>query len=266
MSFFESEPKALTALIHTYHHTLTAPFDDMWTLGIIPAGKHYAIQGDQGHSVGYFVVDEENMLLQFYLDPIFRSKARSFLHALIGTLHLKGAYVGTNDPAAQIPLLEESTHTEVHTKLYRSCDPASSKCPALPNTPYALTGATLDQLSDILRYTRDAVGDAEDMADYTKQLIESRGLFLIHNKGAIIGTGEIRQDPFDASYLHVGVTVAKLFRNTGIGSHILSEMRAIASKSGKIALCSTESTNFSAQKAIEKSGFYAHHLILELRF
>lgn len=67
----------LSELKEKYVEQATAPLDGMWLDGFAAMATHYGIYEDES-LVGYFCVNAEDYLLQFYLAPGFRGSSGVF--------------------------------------------------------------------------------------------------------------------------------------------------------------------------------------------
>jgi predicted acetyltransferase len=62
------------------------------------------------------------------------------------------------------------------------------------------------------------------------------------------------------------MVVAQSDRGRGIAKQVLSFLAKHASSKGLKSICSTESSNIGAQKAISRVGFVPHHRIVQFEF
>ncbi|MBL4838492.1 MAG: GNAT family N-acetyltransferase [Kordiimonadaceae bacterium] len=67
-------------------------------------------------------------------------------------------------------------------------------------------------------------------------------------------------------YADVGMVVAKDWRRKGLATAILQQLALLCRGEGLRAICSTESGNIGAQKAIENAGFISTQRILDISF
>ncbi len=244
-----------------YYKNVIAPMDDMWELGIIPKGDFYTIVN--GNILGYFVVDADNNLLQFFFKEECASEASNIFEFIKKRKMINKAFVSTYEPRYLSLCLDKNDGVDINSMLYTEMKAIEVKKP-LESIVAEL--AKIEDLDEILAYHKDKVGiDGDWLIEYCKKLIPEQGLILFKVRNEIIGTGEMRPSYSSESYANLGMTVSKIYRNKNIGTYILSQMRILANKKGLVAICSTTKENIASQKAIEKSGFYPYHRVLTIK-
>ncbi len=72
----------LSPLKHQYIESLSGPLDGMWLTGFLPSSAHYGLyDGDQ--LAGYFCINDQDYLLQFYLDEQHKHLAASVFQLIL---------------------------------------------------------------------------------------------------------------------------------------------------------------------------------------
>ena len=94
--------------------------------------------------------------------------------------------------------------------------------------------------------------------------IAKKELSGIWRGGELLGAGELRVSPSQAGVADVGMVIAPIAREAGLATQILQQLRHDGQKRGYRLVCSTETTNVPAQKAIARAGFHSKHRILEI--
>lgn len=257
----------LNTLKQQYLEQTTAPLDGMWLHGFVPAATHYGYrEGDELR--GFFCVNDEGYLLQFFVDPRARAaEASLFEHAIVrgasaaGTI--EGAFVSTAEPHLLSLCLDVFGAFAVNALMYQ-IDEAQGGAGRVGDASIALARLVPAQLSEAVAFAVDAIGAPEGwLTGYYAQLIERGELYGAWSGDRLVATGERRHrdDPRHAC-ADLGVVVARSHRGQGLATRILSALVAMNDREGVRSICSTERDNRAAQRAITKAGFVAHHRIV----
>lgn len=245
----------------TYLKSCTAALDGMWLTGFIPQAQHYQIMID-AKSRGYFVVNDENMLLQFHFiaeNECLRSEAFSSIISAdnLDLPSIKGAFTSTAEPHFLSLCLDHFSETKVHTLMYQMESPSSETV--------NLTPISEMQTDEAVAFVLNNLPMPEGwLRGYFANLIARGELFGYWQENKLLGTGECRgYDKYQTEYADLGMIVDKSIRGQGIATRILTALNAVANSKGLTAICSTEKENIAAQRAISKAGFIAKHRILK---
>lgn len=253
--------KSISKMTQRYTQYVTAPLDDMWELGIIANGDFYTISRE--NVIGYFVVDTDNTLLQFFFEEEYEGDTSAAFQFIIIEKRVHQAYVSTYEPKYLMQCLDNNDGIKINSFLYTENNPLEYRKPI--DTIHSEL-AQLKNLDEIIFYNKTKAGvDGDWLIGYCKELIVKQGLILYIIGNEIIGTGEIRPDHRGKPYANIGMTVSKDYRRQNIGTYILSQMRILANKKGLKAICSTTKENIASQRTIQKSGFTPYHRILTVK-
>lgn len=253
--------QSIVEMTELYHQYVTAPMDDMWELGIIANGDFYTIAKE--NAIGYFVVDTDNTLLQFFIKGEYECDETGAFRFILREKRIHQAYVSTYEPKYLMLCLDNNNDIKINSFLYAEKNLLEFKKPL--NAIHSEL-AQMEHLDKIIVYNRTKAGvDGDWLVGYCKELITKQGLMLYKIGNEIIGTGEIRPDHRGKPYANIGMTVSKDYRRQDIGTYILSQMRILANKKDLKAICSTTKENIASQHTILKSGFLPYHRILTVK-
>ncbi len=257
-------PESVQDLKMAYLKTVTAPLDGMWESGLIPMANHWQIESD-GQPIGYFCVNDEGCLLQFYVKEELWPQVLDFLKGLIDTGLVKTAVVGTNEPATLSLCLDLHTAVSVDSYLFHDSQQVNLSL-AKYNNP-ALRLVMADELSTIVQFdAKNTDGDVDWLQNFLRNLIAKKELFVLEHEGVILGVGECRASVNQPPYADLGMIVSTAHRSQGIGSYILSQLKSICQQRQLNPICSTTVANTPSRKAIEKAGFIRQHRLLKIDF
>ena len=257
---------SLSAMKSQYIEQATAPLDGMWLGGFVPMASHFGIYEGE-NLVGYFCVNEESYILQFYLDRSYQSQSSQIFDSIVTGVdskagQIKGAFVSTAEPHYLSQCLDQFSKFEVNAMMYQLD-------PDLCQTPEAdcvlLTPVESADLSQAVDFSVESIGaPAEWLSDYYRNLINRGELYCIRKNDKLIATGESRRrDEYQKAFADIGMIVSKSERGKGLATKILRQLVEINKAIGLESICSTEKANIAAQKAIGRAGFYASNRIVQ---
>jgi hypothetical protein len=246
-----------------YYQMVTAPIDDMWEIGIIGASNYYKII-DDNIPVGYFCLNDENQLLQFFVIESHLSREKYIFEHLISTKNINLAFASTIEPRYLSLCLDYQINSKVNTYLY--ADNLTVDIPA-PFENIESRLATEDDQIQILSFSKNDAGlEGDWLESYYKSILLKKELILYSLKNIIIGIGEIRTTDNQPKNAHLGVIVSLAYRRKNLGAYILSNLKKLAYQKNLTPICSTTVINIGSQKVIQKAGFIPYHRILEFSF
>lgn len=257
----------LKALKQAYLGETVAPLDGMWLSGFVPQARHFGIYSN-ANLVGYYCLNDEGFVLQFYLEPAFQNHATTLFNSLFAGVDLQidnanGAFVSTAEPQFLSYCLDQFDCFEVNTMMYQLANSGEG----LANENLSVLGEALNpkQLDEAVSFAHSAIGAPREwLSGYFLNLIERQELFGSWTNGHLIATGECRgYDAYQTEYADVGMIVGEQERCKGVASNVLKDLVLIAKRRELEPICSTEKRNIAAQKAIVRSGFVAKHRILK---
>ncbi|GAB7219674.1 GNAT family N-acetyltransferase [Vibrio comitans] len=251
-----------------YFEQSTAPLDGMWHFGFVPMSSHFGFY-EHDTLVGYCCVNGDGYMLQFYLSPVAQTKAKE-LFTLIAEQNssaigaINGAFVSTAEPNYLSLCLDNSSSFKVNALMYQQVNTLISESA----TGLDLTPASQDQLSAFVEFAVNNIGaPAQWLKEYFGNLITRQELFGYWKDGRLLATGECRLfDEHQTKYADLGMIVAESERGQGIATGVLNRLVNSANQRGLIPICSTESGNLGAQKAIHRAGLEPLNRIIQLEF
>lgn len=258
----KSTAHEMSGLKDQYLNGLIAPIDGMWA-SFISMAQHYAIlQGEE--LIGYAVINGEDKMLRFYAGKEFDQEI--IFKQLITELKVKGAIVATNELQYLSLCMDNQKSVSVNALLYGLPSETHVEKAIFPkNSEFRLV--EMDELQDAVNFAIAAIGAPEEwLRGYYGKLIENKELFSLWQNDMLIATGECRPSHDQKPYADLGMIVAKDQRGRGLATEILRALIYHAKAHGLSPICSTETDNPAAQKAITKAGFKSDMRILDVNF
>ncbi len=252
----------IAALRADYLAKLAAPFDGMWE-AFAGMATPWAFSVD-GKLVGFAAVNGERQILQFFLRNEF--DARDLFARLIGEQDVKGAVVPSCDTQALALALDHQKSLKTAAIMYDF--PAKApNAPAQFPADTEFTPVTPVMLDQAVQFAHQTLGASEEWLNgYFAGLVSRHELFALWQDGQIIATGECRVSDTQQGIADVGMVVGKNNRRSGIATNVLRALAEEARAKALQPICSTETSNIGAQKAITRAGFVSTHRILDITF
>lgn len=251
-----------------YFTQSTAPLDGMWHFGFVPRSAHFGFY-EQETLVGYCCINSEGYMLQFYLATDANTDAKELFtliaeqnSAVIGSV--KGVFVSTAEPLYLSLCLDNSSVFEVKALMYRKLKGSTEG----KKSELELVLAQPEELSEFVKFATTNIGAPEQwLTGYFGNLIQRKELFGYWSGGELLATGECRLfDEHQSGYADLGMIVAQSQRGQGIATQLLNGLARLATARGLIPICSTESDNLGAQKAIKRAGLVPLNRIIQIEF
>lgn len=258
----------LNVLKTAYFTQSIAPLDGMWHFGFVPMATHFGFYIN-ATLVGFCCINEEGYMLQFYLEPNGETSDQTFF-TLISQQHsaiigeIKGAFVSTAEPSYFALCLDNSASFKVNALMYQhDVELIDNQIESIE-----MQAASTEQLTEFVSFAATNIGAPEQwLSQYYGNLITRNELFGYWKNGQLLATGECRLfDQYQSEYADLGMIVAQSVRGQGIAKRVLAFLNQHAARQGLKAICSTESNNIAAQKAISQVGFTSVHRIVQFEF
>ena len=254
----------LSGLRRAYLASQTAPFDGMWE-ALATMARQREIRS-AGARAGYFCVNDEGRLLQFYVVAPFENVAAELFAAVVARDEVQGAMVSTADHLFLGLCLDIQKAVRVHSYLYRDHHRGESALAEGAEASFDVVEAgELDAITELQRASLDQ--DPGDwLVGYLENLIARRELHALRLGGEILGTGEARVSGSQPPFADLGVITMRRHRRRGVATHVLWRLKQLCYDRELVPICSTTAENVGARQAIAKAGFVSRHRILEVRF
>jgi len=245
---------------------LTAPMDGMWE-SFANAAAHTEMLVD-GQKAGYYVLNDDNALLQFYVTPNFRQFDRALFDHVIAHNSVSQAIVATIDPHFLSLCLDVHKTVSVHTLLYELRAEGRAGGAETDGVTFRLIDESeLDRTIGLQLACLEAGQELGGwLRDYSATLIERRELFVLCRGDDWLGLGEYRKSDSQDGVVDLGMMVSPDHRRLGLATDMMNRLAANAAGAGLRPICSTTVDNTGAQRAIAKADFVSRHRILSVTF
>lgn len=245
-----------------YLATTTVPLDGMWENAFLPMADHWEVSaGNQ--SIGVCSINADGKMLGFDVRPSVLQRP-AFVES-INRLGVTGAFASTAEPAYLALCADHQTSMSVNALMYGE-NTEKLNTPKMP-IGMGMRVAEPGDLETAVSFGVAAIqADKDWLEGYFDERIQKNELFGLWQGPELIATGECRISPNQKKIADVGMIVGAAHRKKGLATLMLQFLRTIGAQDELKLICSTESTNIAAQKAIERAGFVSEHRILSFEF
>lgn len=263
-----TDTSELDTLKAKFFEASAAPLDGMWHFGFVPTAHHFGIYHAE-QLIGFFCINEEGYLLQFYICPTSQlNVADIFRHILTHSSDttgvIKGAFVSTAELQLLSLCLDNNFPYQVNALMYKNSEHNADN----GDSKFTMHLANKSQLEQCVEFAHEAIGAPKNwLTQYYGNLISRQELWCYSNGDNLIAAGECRKfEKYQTEYADLGVIVSKQHRGNGLATNVLIFLKRRAKDIGLTAICSTEKHNIAAQIAISKSGMVSYNRILQFEF
>ncbi len=253
---------SLKVLMGDHYDTLESVPDDFFEQAIIDNSRYYRIDMDD-LEIGFFSLDDESILIQFYVNDEFRKESKAILNQIIEDHQCKSAMVPTYDSIYLEILTPYGAVKSIHDNLYTL---NKDNYKVIKRDEIIVRLATIDNLDAVVDLEEKSLEGAprDWLFFYCTAVIENKGLYLFYIDDNFVGVGEARTW-FKKGSSFLGVIVAPEFRSNGIGEFIISYLIELGLKDNLNILTSVEASNISSNKLMKRLGFDNKHQILDIK-
>ncbi|MCF8247609.1 MAG: GNAT family N-acetyltransferase [Saprospiraceae bacterium] len=255
-----TDTSILNPLKDEWQKSLTAPQDDMWE-AFTNYSNHWELK-NENQTIGYACVNDDNLLLQFYVLPPWMQESISIFEEFIHHQKIKKALIGTNNPICLSIAMHFLKTIKVDTYLFTDFLNVDTT-----NNKGILRPAELKDIGTLVIFCHESMGGPKEwLKGYIGNLIKRGEFFILEDGEEILGTCEVRKSESNSKVASVGMVVSPPHRKKGLGTYLLGKAKNIAIQWNKQPICSCEKDNIGSLKSIENNGFRSMHQMLAMEF
>ena len=257
-----TEQDNIEVLINSHYDTLESTSDDFFEQTIVDNSKYYRINKNE-LEIGYFSLDEEGKLTQFYVIDEMKENSNTIIKQIIEEYQCATAIVPTYDSIYLEAIEPFCSEKSIQDNLYIL---NKDNYEEIENEEISVRLATIEDLDLVVGLEEKSLNDVtqDGLLVYCKAIIEKKGLYLFYRNRSFVGVGEARTW-FKKGSCFLGVIVAPKFRSRGIGKFIISYLIQLRLEDNLNILTSVEEANINANELMESLGFENKFQILNMK-
>lgn len=240
-----------------YIKSLGEPIDGFWENVVIGRSECYEVNYNE-KIAGHFFVSSDKTLVQFHVSKEYYTYASEIFEYVIKSDIVENAAVSTKEAEFLSLCLDYQKSAGVDRYLFTDNKKIKYELAGFNNLSFRLA-KTVDV--DTIRNKCEAAFEG-----YHEDLIKNDQLFVLYSEDSLLGIGEFRIMKSNEEYGDIGMIVAEEYRRKGVGTYIITKLKAHCynNKLKPMACCNI--TNTASKKTLEKSGFISNHRIVLVRF
>ena len=233
----------ISPLEKEWRKSLTFPNDDYWEY-VLSSCTYWAVkQGEE--IIGYAGVNNNNVLLQFFVSAQWLEKGRLILEKFLQEKEIKSARIETNNPVCLSLSMHFQKSVVVDGYLFSDMTEL-----VLEEKVGNFRMAELEDLENLVDFSHRVLEAPKDwLTDYIGNLIKREEFFLFEKDNQIIGTCEVRTTAINENVASLGIVVSPEYRRQGFGTYLLGKAKTIAKSRNKQAICGCSKDNIGSLKA-----------------
>ncbi|MRS01998.1 N-acetyltransferase [bacterium] len=212
-----------------------------------------------GEQIGYFLTNDETVLLEYFITQKFVFLADSILIRIVNDFSITTAVCKSFDHLLLSCCVGIQKKTRVVGVLFRTYHPNCNKDHYADVTARQ---ATIDDEKHIIEINEEVFDHDHEVLEY----INKKQLLIFEKEGIPVGFGIFSRVIEGRPDFDIGMLVEKGFRGQGLGQFIISYLAEYCISRGwrPVAGCAVE--NIASRRTLEKAGFIAGYRMLEFSF
>lgn len=229
-------------------------FQELYIEMMVEESDYYLLTDNQ-RDVGYFIKTNSNILVEFYLVDEQIPDCKDVFNSIMCDYTIQRVYCKSFDSLLMDCCLSNSFNYQIIGCLFRDY---------FKTVDYPLSGLT---------------NRCATMADYDFLLLQKDGLYespeeLTHfvnggnvimymNDNELYGCGYLIKIHTEWNYYDIGMWVNPQFRNMGIATGIISNLKQTCLSNNWRPICGCAFDNVGSKKTLEKNGFVSKYKLVE---
>lgn len=229
-------------------------FQELYLEWLVKKANYYTIYHN-GNVAGYFIINDDKILLEFYLEQEFIKKCEFVFREILSNYDFRRVYCKSFDSVLLKCCLSLDCKHKVIGTLFRDHI----------NNEYAKTDeftvkTATEQDTDILISCEDGLYESEDELYY---MISNRNILMFYDGNDLAGCGFLIRVHENYRYYDIGMWVNPPFRNRGIATKIISYLKKVCADNAYIPICGCAANNIASRKTLERNGFISKYDLIE---
>jgi len=220
-------------------------------------GQYYKILANDHEIIGYFILNKDNVLVEFYLIQDYIVKKEEIFSMILHEHAIKKVYCKTFDSILLICSHVFARSSKVMATIFR--DYVSGILMELEGAIRVRVARESD-INKLLQYEGTGLYETPEDLKYT---VSNKMVYLFERDTNLIGCGYLIRVLSDKNFYDIGMWVNPEFRQQGYGTMIISHLKKFCFSHGYSPICGCSVENALSRKVLEKNGFISKYGILE---
>lgn len=212
--------------------------------------------------VGYFCVDVEKTLWEFYLTKSVLVHSQEIFKYLIDMKYISAAECKTYDQLLISLCFDFYKEAFCSAYLFRDNIDVKFSLNEFDNISIKLaTNDDYKSLSEI-----NCIEPGVEFFHNLEGEIRKNEVLIFSLRNELLGAGTCKKIWHSMNYYDIGMVVSEKSRRKGIGTFILTKLKEYCYDNGNIPVAGCYYFNYPSKRTLEKAGFIARHRVIKFRF
>ncbi|MBZ9687458.1 GNAT family N-acetyltransferase [Clostridium estertheticum] len=207
--------------------------------------------------VGYFFVNQEKVLVEFYLEKKEMMQSQYIFKFLIEKHYFASAEAKSFDHLLMALCLDFKKNSSCTGYLFRDFNNVNCSLSIYDNLHFEIA-----EQEDVKKITEIS----EDFFLELESNIYRQEVFTLYSNDNLLGAGICQKIVGSLSYYDIGMVVSKEHQNKGVGTYIISKLKEHCISKDLVPVCGCDYYNYASKKTLEKAGFITKHRIVRFEF
>lgn len=223
--------------------------------------RYYKIMMDSVNA-GYFCIDPEKTLWEFYLAESALVHSQEIFKYLIDMNYIAAAECKTYDHLLMSLCFDFHKKAACSAYLFRDDTDVKYSLSPFENIKIRLAAKEdFDSLSQI-----NKIAEGVDFFHDLEEDIRNGEVFVFYYGNELLGAGTCKKIWHNMNHRDIGMVVAEKHRKKGIGTFIIVKLREYCHSNNLIPVCGCWYYNYESKKTLEKAGFITKHRVIRFYF
>ena len=210
-------------------------------------------------TVGYFILNSSNELMEFYIQDDQLTQKESLFMAVIERFGIKSVYCKSFDPVLLSCCLTYSRANKLVGYLFEYHHPPQDIC---IDSTLRVRLATLGDVSFLNSFDNEILEEGEEITPY----IKNNSVYMFMSGEELIGCGYLFNVIPGRKHYDVGMWVNQPYRGKGYASQIISYLTKYCLENDFVPTAGCATDNIASRRTLEKCGFISRSCLINFEF
>ncbi|MEN9918270.1 MAG: hypothetical protein RL662_706 [Bacteroidota bacterium] len=255
IEFKSSELQHIKHLRNSYFYEVKLA-QELFIEWMVRDGKYFRIYNNT-QEVGYFIIDKENILLEFYLITDILYMKEAIFNKIIQDHIIKKVYCKSFDHILLTCSHLFATSSKVIGVVFRDYTKGIN---IDYENQFKVRLANKSDLPFLLSYDDTDLYQSPEELRYS---VSNNMVFMFERENQFIGCGYLIKILSDKNYYDIGMWTNPELRRQGYASMIVSYLKRHCFSHNYTPVCGCSTDNKISRRTFEKNGFISKHCIIE---
>lgn len=249
-NFKKCDLSAIAPMRKTYLNTLPEA-QELFLEWIVAKGTFHLIR-NKYNAVGYSVVSQDGILVEFYLNQEVLPDAPDIFSEFIKEHKISQILCKSFDGVLLSCCLNAHLYYKVFGRLFREHSNVDLRDPSVFTS---IIQATEDDYDDLIKYDNELYDTPEDLAS----LLRNRQILKYYVGDVLVGCGFLISLHEFGNHTDIGMWVDTPYRKKGYATRIIADLKWRCLTGNLIPTAGCAAENIASKRTLEKNGFRSRY-------